>query len=148
MAKHNAKTLRDADGGYASRKLWYAMGTSFLIFVGAILSGVWKLFGPHYETMISGLIGVLAVYMGGNVTGKLAVGKAASYGFGGVDANGSYGGGYGYPGYAAPAAVLPYNVPVPPQPPKPTPPVEPIPSPPPSDFCNRTTPIMAVTTMR
>ena len=28
------------------------------------------------------------------------------------------------------------------------PPVEPIPSPPPSDFCNRTTPIMAVTTMR
>ena len=28
------------------------------------------------------------------------------------------------------------------------PPVEPIPSPPPSDFCNSTTPIMAVTTMR
>lgn len=28
------------------------------------------------------------------------------------------------------------------------PPVEPIPSPPPSDFCNRTTPIRAATTIR
>ena len=55
------------DGGYASRKFWFAVGTAVLIFLGGILSGVWQLFGPHYETMISGLCGVLGLYLGGNV---------------------------------------------------------------------------------
>ena len=63
------------DGGYSSRKLWYSIGTSGLIFIGAILSGKWSVFGPHYETMISGLIGVLALYLGGNVSNRFLMGK-------------------------------------------------------------------------
>lgn len=64
-----------SDSGFNSRKLWFAIGTSMLIFLGAILSGVWNLFGPHYETMISGLIGVLGLYLTGNVSSRYVTAK-------------------------------------------------------------------------
>lgn len=63
------------DAGFMSRKFWFAVGTTVLIFGGGILSGLWQLFGPHYETMISGLIGVLTVYLGGNVGSRWVAAK-------------------------------------------------------------------------
>src|SRR5579859_6907142 len=68
--------LDPKDGGYASRKFWFAVGTSMLIFVGSILSGLFKMMGPHYDTMISGLIGVLGLYLTGNLGSRWVTSKA------------------------------------------------------------------------
>ena len=63
------------DRGFNSRKFWYAVGTSMLIFSGGLCAGHWSLFGPHYEMMMSGLIGCLTLYLGGNVTNKYMLSK-------------------------------------------------------------------------
>ena len=68
-------TLDPGDGNFISRKLWFSIGTSVLIFIGGILAGVWKLFDTHYESMISGLLGVLGLYLGSNVSSKYITGK-------------------------------------------------------------------------
>ncbi len=79
MTRHTAKTLRDADGGYASRKLWFAVGTSFAIVGIGVLAAFVSTFRPCLETVVGGVIGVYALYAGANVGGKLAIGKAGSY---------------------------------------------------------------------
>lgn len=55
----------DKDGGARSRKLWFAAGTSFLI-VGA------SLFVPAvaFAEVVTGLISVCAIYVGGNTAAK------------------------------------------------------------------------------
>ena len=70
---------RFRDGGYASRKLWYSIGTSTGIMLAGVLAAVYPAFRPSLETVVGGLLGTLAVYSGANVGGKLASGKAASY---------------------------------------------------------------------
>ncbi len=116
MAKKNhkqaAKELHDADGGYSSRKLWYAVGTS----VGIVAMGLLAAWAPSFrsslEVVVGGLCGTLAIYVGANVTGKWAIGKAASYN--------PYGSPYGMP-YEAEVDVRVAGRPDPRQP------VEPIP---------------------
>jgi hypothetical protein len=72
------KALQQSDGGYASRKLWYAIGTSVAILAAGALAAFFPTFRPSLETVVGGLIGTLAIYSGANVGGKLAVGKVAS----------------------------------------------------------------------
>jgi hypothetical protein len=79
MTPKGYKNLRDADGGYASRKLWYAIGTSVFIVSVGMLAAFVPLFRSSLETVVGGLVGTLAIYAGANVTGKLAIGKANSY---------------------------------------------------------------------
>lgn len=67
--------LDTADGGLGSRKLWFSVGTSALIFAGGVMAGLWGVFGPHYETMISGLIGMAGLYMTGNVGSRWVTAK-------------------------------------------------------------------------
>ncbi len=59
----------------ASRKFVFAVGTSIAIFMGACLAAGWAKFGPSYELMISGLLGCLGLYLGGNVSSKWMVAK-------------------------------------------------------------------------
>jgi len=91
--KKVAKDLRDADGGYSSRKLWYAVGTSIAIVAVGLVAAFVPLFRSSLETVVGGLCGTLAIYAGANVSGKLAIGKAASYGppYGMPYGNDSYG---------------------------------------------------------
>lgn len=67
--------LGNSETGFNSRKLIFSAATSVLIFVGGIMAGKWVLFGANYEAMISGLIGVLTIYLSSNVTAKYFVGK-------------------------------------------------------------------------
>lgn len=63
------------DGGMASRKFVFAVGTSVFIFLGAVIAARWASFGPHFDTLISGLLGCLGLYLGGNVTSKFMMAK-------------------------------------------------------------------------
>ena len=58
------------DGGLASRKFVFAVGTSIAIFLGGLIAAAWAKFGPSYEVMISGLLGCLGLYLGGNISSK------------------------------------------------------------------------------
>lgn len=64
------------DGGYASRKLWFGIGTSTVICLLAIL-GAWILpeLLPQLPTVIGGLIGVLGIFVGGNLGSKFLVSR-------------------------------------------------------------------------
>lgn len=75
MAK-TLKTLHDPDGGYASRKLRLAIGTSAGIFCSGVLAAWFPAFRPSLEVVVGGLVGVLAIYSGANLGGKLVIGKA------------------------------------------------------------------------
>ena len=59
----------------ASRKFVFAVGTSVAIFIGGLIAAAWIKFGTSYEVMISGLLGCLGLYLGGNVTSKFMVAK-------------------------------------------------------------------------
>lgn len=70
------KALEWKDGGYRSRKLWYALFTSGTIFIGAIMSARWPAFSANYEVLVGGLLGSLGLYAGGNVGNKIAVARS------------------------------------------------------------------------
>lgn len=121
-AKHKAaaKALRDADGGYASRKLWYAVGTSVAVVLMGLLAAWIPMFRSSLEVVVGGLCGTLAIYVGANVTGKWAIGKANSY-------NPVYNSGYNANHFGGENPYYDeYEVTGQPQP-RPRPPVEPIP---------------------
>lgn len=63
------------DGGLASRKLWFAVFTSLAVVLGAAAAVKWPLFSPNYEVMIGGLLGVLGIYLTGNLGAKYVLGK-------------------------------------------------------------------------
>lgn len=64
-----------ADGGFTSRKLWFGIGTSIAIVGGGVFYAFVDGFRNGYETYIMGLLGVLGLYVGGNVTHKFALAK-------------------------------------------------------------------------
>ena len=66
-----SKALRE-DKGYASRKLWMTILTMALIVGLAFLSALagFVALGPNLGTVIGGLIGCLALYLGANAVVK------------------------------------------------------------------------------
>jgi hypothetical protein len=68
-------TLDPGDGNFKSRKLVFAAGTSGLIFLGGIIGGAWTAFANVYSTMVMGLLGCLATYIGSNVSSRYITGK-------------------------------------------------------------------------
>lgn len=66
------------DGGAKSRKLWYAMFTSFSIFAGALVASKSDAFAAVYDTMVGGLLGALGIYLSGNVGTKWVINKQAT----------------------------------------------------------------------
>lgn len=61
------KDIRDADGGFASRKFWLAMLTQMLVVAFGVASGFLPELTPALTTVCGSLVTVLTVYVGGNV---------------------------------------------------------------------------------
>lgn len=66
------------DGGARSRKLWLAAGTSLGIVGVALLAARIPALVPLFDTLVGGLLGVLALYLGGNVAAKQVLKKQSS----------------------------------------------------------------------
>lgn len=76
-AKSPANSVLDPrDGGMASRKLWFAIGTSCGVFAGAVVCSVWPAMGANYQVMVGGMLGALAAYSGSNVAAKYVIAKS------------------------------------------------------------------------
>lgn len=65
------------DGGVKSRKLWFSLATSVLIFAGAWIATSNEAFRATYDAMVGGLLGSLGLYMGANVGAKHVLKGAA-----------------------------------------------------------------------
>lgn len=65
----------DKDGGYASRKFWFSVGTSAAVVVCAALAARFPSFGGYLGTTDNALLWCLAIYAGGNVAAKGVLGK-------------------------------------------------------------------------
>lgn len=75
MEASHAQNLKERDGGLASRKLWLTVFTMVLVFGSGLLAGYWQPFAAGMNTIVSGLIGCLSLYLVGNVSSKWAIGK-------------------------------------------------------------------------
>lgn len=62
----DAQQAKRMDGGWRSRKLWYSIGTSLGVFLSGAVAAHWPAFQPSLDTVVGGLIGVLALYLGSN----------------------------------------------------------------------------------
>lgn len=63
---------------YKSRKFWFAMWSTLLIFLGGFLGAKIAGFAPLYDTMVGGIVGVVAAFLTGNVVGKWVTTKVAT----------------------------------------------------------------------
>lgn len=61
-----------------SRKLWYSVGTSCLVFLAGFLASFIDGMAPIYPELCGALIGVLALYITGNVTTRYVMGRVGS----------------------------------------------------------------------
>lgn len=118
-----ANALDTRDGSFVSRKLWYAIGTTVLVFVAGVLAAFWPAFRSGLEVIVGGLIGTLAVYSGANVGTRYVAGKST------VTVGPQALGGYDPYGYDPYAPQGPYGLPGAYEStrPDPRPPVEPVP---------------------
>lgn len=71
MSSPNDNPLKD--GGYKSRKLWLAFFAIGAVFAGALCSARWQAFGAVYDTLVGGVVGIVAAYFTGNVANKFVV---------------------------------------------------------------------------
>lgn len=60
-------TPQELDGGLTSRKLWLAVLTQVFLVLVALLTTAIPSLAPLYSTIAGSLVGVLAIYCGGNV---------------------------------------------------------------------------------
>lgn len=68
--------LDPKDGGYRSRKFWFAMWATCLIFAGAIVGAIVATFVPLYDTMVGGVVAITGLLLTGNIANKWVTGKA------------------------------------------------------------------------
>ena len=80
-----ALDLIKLDGGHNSRKLHLAVLTQLSILGSALLSTQIPSLQPLYSTLVGGLTGIFALYLGGNVGTRWVHGKLASVGPGAAD---------------------------------------------------------------
>lgn len=64
------------DGGYKSRKLAAFLFSVWFLFIGALMAGYWHSFSPLFAEYSGALVALFIAYLGGNVGGKWAIGKA------------------------------------------------------------------------
>jgi hypothetical protein len=64
-----------ADGGFASRKFILTLITQGFMFLGVLIAVRWTGVTAMFETLVGGLTAALAIYLGGNVSAKWAIGK-------------------------------------------------------------------------
>lgn len=68
--------LDPKDGGYRSRKLWFAVYATGLIFAGAVVISRLPAVAPLYDTMVGGIVGITVALLTGNIAAKWVIGKA------------------------------------------------------------------------
>lgn len=66
-----------ADGGYKSRKLWFAVYATGLLFLGAHCGSQTPAFGALYGELVGGIVGITVALFTGNVAAKLVASKAS-----------------------------------------------------------------------
>jgi hypothetical protein len=64
------------DGGFKSRKLWFAFWVTGLMVVGAIWGSYHSNFDALYSTLVTGLVGIAGLLFTGNIAAKYVAGKA------------------------------------------------------------------------
>lgn len=74
MDKHPIDTT---DGGYASRKFWFSVGTSCAIAIAGLGCAKWPALVGVYPMYIGGMLAVLGAYCGANIGAKVVTGKQA-----------------------------------------------------------------------
>lgn len=74
----NEHEVVNTDTSFASRKFIMVIIGLVTIFAGAILAAKMLGFAPSYETMVGGVIGLVALYVSGNVGEKFFGGKINS----------------------------------------------------------------------
>lgn len=62
-----------SDGGIRSRKMWFGVGVCLAMALGGLAAAKVATFAPSYEVFVGGLLGVYAIYCGGNVGAKVAL---------------------------------------------------------------------------
>ncbi len=61
--------------GWDSKKLAFGLLSVVLIFVGWLMSAHWLALGPQFMTMVGGITGIYALFVGGNIGNKLVASK-------------------------------------------------------------------------
>ncbi len=62
-------------GKYSSRKFWFSVGTSVLIFLCGLVAAYIAGFRSALEVVVGGLLGALGIYTGSSVGAKYVAGK-------------------------------------------------------------------------
>ena len=60
---------------WSSKKLAFGLLSVVLIFAGWAMSAHWSALQPQYMTMVGGITGIFALFVGGNVTNQLVASK-------------------------------------------------------------------------
>lgn len=76
--ENNEHEVVPTDASFASRKFIMVLIGLGVAFGGAILAAKMQGFAPSYETLIGGVIGLVALYVSGNVSEKFFGGKINS----------------------------------------------------------------------
>lgn len=75
---NNEHEVVSTDQTFASRKFIMVIIGLGVVFAGALLAAKMLGFAPSYEIMVGGVIGLVALYVGGNVSEKFLGGKINS----------------------------------------------------------------------
>ncbi len=75
----NEHEVVNTDTSFASRKFIMVIIGLGVVFAGAILAAKMLGFAPSYETMVGGVIGLVALYVTGNVSEKFFGGKINAF---------------------------------------------------------------------
>lgn len=63
------------DGGYRSRKLWLIVYAIHALLAGWFATAHWKALQPEFATFTGGVITLVGLYFGANVTAKATMAK-------------------------------------------------------------------------
>jgi cytochrome c biogenesis protein CcdA len=63
------------DGGVASRKLWFAVGTASVMVICWVVTALHAALTPTYDTLLGGLLAVLGLYLTGNISSRWITAK-------------------------------------------------------------------------
>jgi hypothetical protein len=58
------------DGGFKSRKLWLVVYAIHALLAGWFATAHWKALAPEFSTFVGGVIALVGLYFGSNVTTK------------------------------------------------------------------------------
>ena len=64
------KAQMDKDGGYGSRKFLFTIGMVVVVLGSTAVSAYWAPFGALYHELTNTLMGIMAIYIGGNTATK------------------------------------------------------------------------------